>query len=502
MFDAGGGGRPVPSVIDFGIAKATSATLTQRTLHTETGRMIGTPEYMSPEQAGTSGLDVDTRTDVYSLGVILYELLTGALPFNSSTLRSKGFESIVRVIREVDPPRPSTRLTATVQADNRDTDSADIARRRRTDLPTLRRALRGDLDWIVLKALEKDRTRRYETANALAMDIRRHLDNELVLARPPSTAYRAAKFVRRHKAGAAVGATAAVLLLAGTVGTTIGLFRARQAEQRAVAAARAAEGRAREAEAARAEADAARQAESELRLIAQRETETSKAVTEFVTSVLALANPELNPEGSLTVLDLLRSSSARLETAFARQPRAEATVRLALGQAFYALGEHAMTIDSLGRAQALLEAHDPQALSDRFLAGKLLRNTYGRTQDSELHGLAVKVSELCAQILARADAELGREAAAAAAAHRAQNWTVFYMCAERVWARAASVFEIDDPRWEYPADFAFVATYVATRAARHDEAAKWNTRLLDLVDRSIPRATCCAGGAWTSPTRC
>ncbi|MBX3406966.1 MAG: serine/threonine protein kinase [Phycisphaeraceae bacterium] len=486
MFDAGGGGRPVPKVIDFGIAKATSATLTHRTLHTETGRMIGTPEYMSPEQAGTSGLDVDTRTDVYSLGVILYELLTGALPFDSATLRSKGFESIVRVIREVDPPKPSTRLTATVQADKRDTDPAGIARRRRTDLPTLRRSLRGDLDWIVLKALEKDRTRRYETANALAMDIRRHLDNDLVLARPPSTAYRVAKFVRRHKAGAAVGATAVVLLLAGTVGTTIGLFRARQAEERAVAAANAAEARTREAEAARTEADAARHAESELRLIAQRETETSKAVTEFVTSVLALANPELNPEGSLTVIDLLRSASERIERTFARQPRAEATVRLALGQAFYAIGEHPLALENLARAQDLLEAHDPGALPERFLAGKLLRNTYGRTQDSELHGLAVKVSQLCAQILARFDDELGREAAGAAAAHRGQNWAVFYMNAERVWARAANVFEASDPRWEYPADLAFVATYVATRAARHDEASKWNSRLMDLVDRQHP----------------
>ncbi|MDH4197911.1 MAG: serine/threonine protein kinase, partial [Candidatus Aminicenantes bacterium] len=147
-------GRPVPKIIDFGIAKATDHRLTQRTLFTEQGKLIGTPEYMSPEQAEMSGLDVDTRTDVYSLGVMLYELLTGALPFDRKTLRSAGYGEIQRIIRETDPPRASTRFSGLGEA------KTAVADRRRTDPPSLSKQLRGDLDWIILKAMEKDRTRR------------------------------------------------------------------------------------------------------------------------------------------------------------------------------------------------------------------------------------------------------------------------------------------------------------------------------------------------------
>ena len=169
--------------------------------------MIGTPEYMSPEQAEMTGQNVDTRTDVYSLGVLLYELLVGALPFDSKELREAGFDEIRRRIREEEPSKPSTRLSTLGDA------STDSARRRRTDTATLARQLRGDLDWITMRALEKDRTRRYGSPSEFAADIRRHLEHEPVLAGPPSAAYRMGKFVRRHRIGVTFAAAAVVLLV-------------------------------------------------------------------------------------------------------------------------------------------------------------------------------------------------------------------------------------------------------------------------------------------------
>src|SRR5258706_9383117 len=222
-------GQPVPKVIDFGIAKATNAALTDRTLHTQTGAMIGTPEYMSPEQAMTSGLDVDTRTDIYSLGVILYELLTGMLPFDPRTLREAGPEGMARIIRESDPHKPSTRLSEQPAPPPAAGASAAAAR----NVRALRREISGDLDWITLKAMEKDRTRRYETADAMATDLRRYLNLQPVLARPPSARYRLGKFTRRHKRGVLATGLVVIALLLGFVGTSIGLVKARRAADQA-----------------------------------------------------------------------------------------------------------------------------------------------------------------------------------------------------------------------------------------------------------------------------
>jgi eukaryotic-like serine/threonine-protein kinase len=213
-------GGPVPKIIDFGVAKATAQRLTEMSVFTQLGQWIGTPEYMSPEQAEMSPLGVDTRTDVYSLGVMLYELLSGALPFDAAELRATDFDEMRRRIREQEPLRPSTRVSRLGKA------SELAAGRRRTDSRTLIRLLRGDLDWITMKALEKDRTRRYGSPAELAADVERHLRSEPVLAGPPSGAYRVRKFVRRHRVGVAAAVTVLAALVAGIVGTTIGLVRA------------------------------------------------------------------------------------------------------------------------------------------------------------------------------------------------------------------------------------------------------------------------------------
>jgi serine/threonine protein kinase len=213
-------GVPVPKVIDFGIAKATQQPLTDKTVFTAFGQFIGTPAYMSPEQAELSGLDIDTRTDIYSLGVLLYELLVGKPPFDPETLLKAGLDEMRRIIRETEPPKPSTKL-ATAQA---------ATRHSAFRTPQLKE-VRGDLDWIVMKCLEKDRIRRYGTANDLAADIGRHLESEPILARPPSTAYQVGKFVRRHKARVAVGLVVVLAIAAGVMGQSVNLVRARRAEQ-------------------------------------------------------------------------------------------------------------------------------------------------------------------------------------------------------------------------------------------------------------------------------
>jgi eukaryotic-like serine/threonine-protein kinase len=233
-------GRPVPKVIDFGVAKAAGQPLTDKTLVTGFGNIVGTLEYMSPEQAEVNQLDIDTRSDIYSLGVLLYELLAGSTPFTKKDLEKAGMLEMLRVIREQEPSKPSTKLST---ADGLPT----LAANRGTEPAKLTRLVRGELDWIVMKALEKDRNRRYETANGFAADVQRYLADETVQACPPSAAYRMRKFVRRHRGPVLGAAVIAVLLLGGIIGTSVGLFQAKRARGVAQANAERAEANFKEA---------------------------------------------------------------------------------------------------------------------------------------------------------------------------------------------------------------------------------------------------------------
>jgi serine/threonine protein kinase len=220
-------GRPVPKVIDFGVAKALAGKLIDESLTTQFGTAVGTLEYMAPEQAGFSALDIDTRADIYSLGVILYELLTGLIPIDSKRLRQAGLHEMNRILKEVEPPRPSTRLSS-------DSSSPSLAAVRQMEPKHLTALLRGELDWIIMKCLEKSRDRRYQSANALARDVQRYLADEPVEARPPSFRYRAGKFFRRNKGTVLMAAVVTLLLVGGIIGTTLGMLDAIHHEEIAV----------------------------------------------------------------------------------------------------------------------------------------------------------------------------------------------------------------------------------------------------------------------------
>jgi serine/threonine protein kinase/tetratricopeptide (TPR) repeat protein len=346
--------RSLPKIIDFGVAKATAQRLTEHTVYTAHGQFIGTPEYMSPEQAEMSGLDVDTRTDVYSLGVLLYELLVGALPFDSKQLRGGGYDEVRRRIREEEPPRPSTRLTTLGD------DSTAAARKRRTDVPSLTRLLRGDLDWIVMKALEKDRTRRYASASELAADIRRYLAKQPVLAGPPSTVYRLKKFAQRHKATVLAASLIFVALVFGIVGTTVGMLRARAAERRA-----------------------------------SHEAETARQVSDFLVELFEVSDPSEAQGDSVLARDILDHGAERIQRQLDDQPATQARLMDTIGTVYRRLGLYDEASPLLERGLALREQQlgpEHREVADSLISVSALQRSQGRYTEAET--LARRAAEI------------------------------------------------------------------------------------------------------------
>ena len=361
-------GVPVPKVIDFGIAKAINQELTSKTMATGVGHMIGTPLYMSPEQAERSGLDIDTRSDIYSLGVLLYELLTGSTPFDHEQLKDAGLDEMRRLIREQDPPRPSTRISTMGLA------ATTVSEHRRTNPVELSNSLRHELDWIVMKALEKDRTRRYESATDFARDIQRYLNDEAVEACPPSTVYRLRKFTRRHQ-GAVIATTAVSLALILGAGVAAGqAYRATKAEKYAEEQLQIAQDQERLAkqqtqlakkqkklaeEAAQREGNLRAEAEQQ-RDLAKKATERaeaarqqSEAVTKFLVDIFHSPDPERDGR-TVTVFETLGKARQRIDAEFKDNPPLQAELLGAIGGTYLSLGLAQESTELASRAYDML----------------------------------------------------------------------------------------------------------------------------------------------------
>jgi serine/threonine protein kinase len=382
-------GKPMAKVIDFGVAKAIHQHLTEKTIYTNFAQMIGTPLYMSPEQAEMSGLDIDTRSDIYSLGVLLYELLTGSTPLEKQRLAQAAYDEIRRVIREEEPPRPSQRLSTS------DT-LPSLAANRKTEPARLSRMLRGEIDWIVMKALEKDRTRRYETANGFAMDVQRYLGGEPVLAVPPSAGYRLRKFARKHRAALTTGAAFLFILMCAVAFSTYQAMRAliseRRAQEAMVEAVAAQQAQAELAEAerrAKQQAEAAAAAEKQAKEAAEAHVAETKAVLDFLQNdVLSTARPQGQEGGhgrDVTVRRAIEAAMPALEKSFKDQPLIEARLRMTIGSSFAYLGESKLAAEQYEAARARYTRHHGPDHPDTLASTAGLAESYqaaGRTQEA------------------------------------------------------------------------------------------------------------------------
>jgi len=338
-------GKPLPKIIDFGIAKAIGQRLVEHALSTELGALVGTPEYMSPEQADPASEDIDTRADVYSLGVMLYELLSGALPFTSKELRGSSLEELRRKIREVDPPAPSARAARLGE------DAPAAAQSRRTAADTLSRELRGDLDAIALKALEKERARRYGSPAELAADVGRYLLSEPVLARRAGAAYRLGKYVRRHRAGVAVAMAAALVLPALTVSLAVQVRQVSRERDRA-----------------------------------NREAEASKRVADFMTTMFRLSDPSEARGNAITAREILDQATAEIQTGLPGDPALRSRLAGTMGSVYTSLGLYAkarpLLEQALAQRRATLGPEAPETLESMRDVGRLLERE-GRYAEAE-----------------------------------------------------------------------------------------------------------------------
>src|SRR5665213_181049 len=404
-------GKPIVKVIDFGIAKATEQKLTEKTLFTNYGQMIGTPAYMSPEQAVMSGLDVDTRSDVYSLGVLLYELLTGSPPFDAHTLRSAGFDEMRRIIREQQPQKPSTRLSALAEATK-----LTVAAQRQLSPQALSRHLHGDLDWIILKAIEKDRVRRYESASAFAQDIERHLKFEPVMAAAPSARYRLRKFAQRNKGPMAAAAAIVLLLLGGTLVSTWQAVRATRAQSAARSAKAEADAKRAFAERQQSRAEAGEKLAGErlLQVEAQKkkadeEKQIAQEVRHFLQNkLLGQADPRTQADALLrtdgraeratenpTIRELLdraatELSPERIDASFPNQPLLQAQILRTVGSTYMGVGEYEKAIGFLQRVVAICRQRLGPEHPDTLTNMNELARAYGLAGKLEL---ALKLHE-------------------------------------------------------------------------------------------------------------
>jgi eukaryotic-like serine/threonine-protein kinase len=414
--------KPVPKVIDFGLAKAIHQSLTEHTLHTAHDMVLGTPLYMSPEQAQLNNIDIDTRSDVYSLGVLLYELLTGSTPLEKQRFKQAAWDEMRRMIREEDPPRPSQRLSSVETLPS-------VAASRHIEPARLTRLVRGELDWIVMKALEKDRTRRYETANGFAADVLRYLSGEPVLAAPPSAMYRIQKFVRRNTGNVIAASLLLLALVGGIVGTTVGLLEAKKQERAALAAQKAETVRAEAERLARLDAQASEKLASE-RLVqveaekkrANDEKQIAEAVKDFLQNkLLAQASTrtqanallqagEQTTEAKLnpTIRELLDRAAKELapemiETNFSKQPLVQAAILHTVGTAYRNIGEANMAIEFLIRSAGLFGQHQGSDHPDTLTSMNDLALSYGDAGQLDM------ALPLFAEVLVLRKAKLGAD---------------------------------------------------------------------------------------------
>jgi non-specific serine/threonine protein kinase/serine/threonine-protein kinase len=333
-------GKPMPRIIDFGVAKATTQQLTAETLYTHLGAIVGTPGYMSPEQADSTGVDVDTRTDVYSLGVVLYELLAGSLPLD---FRNLSFEDVLRRLRDEDAPAPSTRLRTLGEQ------SGVTAQNRGSDRASLTRQLRGDLDCITLKALEKDRSRRYSMPSELAADIGRYLRNEPVMARPASAAYRTRKYIRRHRIGVAVAAAACVVVFSFAVAQALELQRIRSERDRAT-----------------------------------RERDRADRVTTFMTDMFQVSDPSVARGNSITAREILDKSANEIGSMLGSEPRVQADLLGAMARSYQGLGLYPRARELTEKALAIqrraLGPQDRKTLESMSFLGSTMMSAGNASQ--------------------------------------------------------------------------------------------------------------------------